>query len=128
MGVPRKTTLMIPHSSSFTGIYLAPSLLFQTPSRMRHLTSLSSASWWDCFSTSLVVMAFEVTVWAKNRTYSSATFLIFSSFSSSHFLLFSTLAAAQSRKGTCYVLATWLVFNFVIKNLHKHYPAFNAGG
>ena len=43
------------------------------------------------------------------------------------FLFLLTLAAAQSRQGFCYVLATWLVFNGVIKNLHTQYPAFIAG-
>ena len=79
MRVPRKTTLPMAHSSSFTGIALTHSLLFQTPSRMHHLSSLSSASQWECSSTSRVSMAFGVAVRAINRTYSSAKFLVFSS-------------------------------------------------
>ena len=41
--------------------------------------------------------------------------------------LFLTVPTAQSRQGICYVLATRLVFNGVIKNLHMQYPAFNSG-
>ena len=66
----------------------------------------------------LRLMAFGVAVWVIKGTYSSATFLTFSS---------SWLWPHLNRARESAVLATRLVFNSVIKNLHTRYPAFNAG-
>lgn len=60
MQVPHKTTLPMTYNSPLTGKYLTHSMLFQSSSWKQRLTSHSSALWWECSSTSRVVMAFGV--------------------------------------------------------------------